>query len=66
MLVEIGRQIRSLRVQKNLRREDMAERAGLSMAYIGAIERGERNLTLRTLCKLGKALEESIITIQVF
>ena len=37
----IGRNIRKYRMAKNLRQEDLADRAGLSPNYIGMIEQGE-------------------------
>ena len=36
----IGRNIRKYRLEKKLRQEDLAERANLSINYVGAIERG--------------------------
>ena len=41
-LKTIGKNIRKYRVMKNLRREALAEKADLSVNYVGAIERGEK------------------------
>lgn len=61
-LVALGLAIRSLRERKAVSQEAFALEAGLHRTYIGAIERGERNigvLTLRTLALgLGVALSE--------
>lgn len=37
--LSIGRNIRKYRMAQNLRQEDLAEKTGLSVNYIGAIER---------------------------
>lgn len=55
-LKSIGRNIRKFRVMKKLRQEDLAERAGLSTNYIGALERGEKIPSLETLIEIINAL----------
>lgn len=44
----IGKNIRKYRLEKRLRQEDLAERAGLSTNYIGMVERGEKIPSLET------------------
>jgi transcriptional regulator with XRE-family HTH domain len=38
----LSRNIRSLRVHSGLSQEELAEKAGISVPYLGAIERGEK------------------------
>ena len=55
-LESIGRNIRKYRLVKKLRQEDLAEKAGLSINYVGAIERGEKVPSLETLLVIINAL----------
>ncbi len=49
---KLGERIRTERLRLNLTRAQLAENAGISDTYMGAIERGERSLTLDTLVRL--------------
>ena len=44
----IGKNLRKYRLERKLRQEDLAERAGLSTVYIGMVERGEKVPSLET------------------
>lgn len=48
--------LRRLRIKLGLSQEEFAERCGLHRTYIGAIERGERNVTLKTLAHIAESL----------
>jgi len=52
----LGRRIRMLRLRQELTQEALGERAELNYKYLGAIERGERNLSLKQLLKIAQAL----------
>jgi transcriptional regulator with XRE-family HTH domain len=52
-----GKRVRQLRLKKKLSQERLAELAGLHITFVGAIERGKRNLSLVTIVKLAKALK---------
>lgn len=54
-----GKQIRMLREKKGLTQETLAFEADLHRAYIGQIERGEKNIGLENIEKLAKALRIS-------
>ncbi|MBI3887578.1 helix-turn-helix transcriptional regulator [Candidatus Microgenomates bacterium] len=55
----IGKNVRQIREKKNITQEQLAFDAGLNRAYIGYIERGERNPSTETLVKIAKALKVS-------
>lgn len=55
----IGKNIRKYRLEKKLRQEDVAERAGLSTNYIGMLERGEKLPSLGTFIRILNVLEIS-------
>lgn len=48
----LGQKVRMLRKALGLSQEELGHRSGLTTAYIGLIERGERNITLDTLLGL--------------
>jgi transcriptional regulator with XRE-family HTH domain len=54
--VALGRAIRELRARRGWSQEGLAFHARLHRNYIGAIERGEINPTLRTLLALERGL----------
>ncbi len=53
---EVGLRIRKYRVKKRLSQEELAFEAGLHRAYIGQIERGEKNIGVQNLEKIAQAL----------
>lgn len=56
----IGLNIRIIREQRGLSQEGLAAIAGLHRAYIGQIERGEKNIGLQNLEKIANALNVDI------
>jgi len=56
---QVGLSIKKYRKKIGLSQEDLAFEAGLHRAYIGQIERGEKNLGLINLEKIAEALKIS-------
>lgn len=56
----IGSNIRRIREQRGLSQEKLGAIAGLHRAYIGQIERGEKNIGLQNLEKIANALKVDI------
>ena len=55
----VAQNVRKLRHKLQISQEHLAERCGLHRTYVGAIERGERNITLNTLRLLARSLRVS-------
>lgn len=60
ILKTFGYRIRELRKQKDLTQEELAERARLHYTYVGIVERGEKNISLKNIEKIVKALNVSM------
>jgi len=56
-LLLLGKRVRKLRKSLGFSQETLASEAGLDRSYIGGIERGERNVSFKTLNALAKALK---------
>ncbi|MFJ6327641.1 helix-turn-helix domain-containing protein [Brucella anthropi] len=52
----MARNLRRIRHDENLTQEELADRAGLSMRYIGAIERGDVSASVTVLGQIAEAL----------
>ncbi len=57
---KVGLNIRKIREEKDLSQEKLAALANLHRTYIGQIERGEKNIGLKNLEKIAKALKVNI------
>jgi len=55
-LEAFGKRLRALRHAAGLTQEALADQAGLHWTYVGQIERGERNLTLKNVLRLAAGL----------
>jgi transcriptional regulator with XRE-family HTH domain len=54
--IRIAERVRALRTAAGLSQEALGARAKLHRTYIGAVERGEKSITVVTLAKLARAL----------
>lgn len=50
----VGRNLRAYREAKGLSQEAFADTLGVHRTYMGGIERGERNLTLKSLERMAE------------
>lgn len=53
----LGKTIRKHRERLKWSQEKLAEEAGLHWTYIGGIERGERNVAIRNIVKIARAMK---------
>ena len=58
--LRLGRGVRRHRIAAGLTQEELARRARLHRTYIGAVERGERNLTILSLVRIARALDTEL------
>jgi transcriptional regulator with XRE-family HTH domain len=57
ILRKFGERVRILRLQRGITSQmDLSLKTGLDLTYIGGIERCERNVALRNIEKIAKAL----------
>ena len=56
VLQALGTAIRTRRLELGLSQEELGFRAGLDRTYIGGIERGERNVSLKNIQAIAQAL----------
>jgi len=59
----VGQNIKRLRKQRKLSQEDFEDLAGIHRTYVGSVERGERNVTLKMLAQFAVALEVNPVTL---
>ncbi len=60
ILVKFGKRVQELRKSKGFSQEEFGFNADLHRTYIGMIERAERNITLKNIVKISKALNISL------
>jgi transcriptional regulator with XRE-family HTH domain len=53
---QVGRNLRAFRLKLGLSQEAFADQLMFHRTYMGAIERGERNLTLRSVERIAERL----------
>ncbi len=63
VLRNLGGRIRTLRRQRGLTQEDLAEAVDLSVAYMSLIERGGRNPPFTTVVAIAHALHVPLIDV---
>ena len=56
---QFGSRLRELRKKAGFSQEELGFKAGIHRTYIGAIERGEQNISIDNIHKLAKALKIS-------
>lgn len=54
--VEFGRRVRALRVAADWTQERLAAECGMHFTYVASVERGERNISLKNILRMARAL----------
>lgn len=55
-LVQFGEKVRWWRKKRGLSQDELAALSGLHRTYIGSVERGEQNISLRNILKIAASL----------
>lgn len=63
LIKNFGKSVRKAREEKGFSQEKLAELTGLHRTYIGGIERGERNASIKSIQKIANALKINISTL---
>ena len=59
-MIAFGKRVREVRKSKGISQERLAEMAGIDRSYMGNIERGEKNITLKKAYEVCDALDIKI------
>jgi len=54
---KFGKRVRKLRKDKMMTQEELAFYVGVHRTYIGSVERAEKNLSLKNIFRIAKALD---------
>jgi transcriptional regulator with XRE-family HTH domain len=57
---KLGKRVATLRRKKGFSQEGFAHECGFNRSYMGAVERGEKNITLAMTNKIARALNISL------
>ncbi len=63
---QFGERIRELRLAMRLSQEQLAFKSGMHRTYLGGIERGERNPSLKNIAAIAKALGVTLSQLFLF
>ena len=59
-IIAFGKRVREVRKAKGISQEKLAELANIDRSYMGNIERGEKNVTLKKVYEICDALKVDI------
>jgi len=57
---QFGLRVRELRLARGLSQEELAFKVGIHRTYLGGVERGERNPSLKNIAAIATALDISL------
>lgn len=55
--VQFGERLRSLRLERGMSQEALADRAVVHRTYVSSVERGQRNVSIDIIVRLAAALD---------
>jgi transcriptional regulator with XRE-family HTH domain len=57
---KFGKRIKELRSEHKMTQEDLAFKVGVDRSYMGFLERGEKNPTLKNIAKIAEVLKVTL------
>jgi transcriptional regulator with XRE-family HTH domain len=60
ILAAFGRNVKKLREEKGFSQEQLAEKADVDRTYLSDVERGARNLGIKNVARIAKALGTTV------
>jgi len=63
---QFGKRVRELRLARGLSQEELAFRSGVHRTYLGGIEQGKRNPSLKNVAAISKALGVTLSELFLF
>lgn len=60
ILIKFGKRLKTLRKERRLTQKEFSVKSGLHVNYIGMVERGERNPSLKNIEIFAKTLDMSL------
>ena len=66
LLKKFGTHLKELRIKQNLSQVELANKGSFDRNYIGMLERGERNPSLKNLNRIAEALDIDLSTLLKF
>ena len=57
VLIQFGKKIKEFRLQNKWSQEELADKSGFHRTYIGMVERGERNISLKNIEKFAETFK---------
>ena len=66
LLTALGKRIQAIRIQKGITQQALGDQIGVNAHYISNIERGQKNITIKTLAKIADGLGVELFELLLF
>ncbi len=63
VLEKLGKTLKNIRIEKGLTQEALAEKVGIHPTYVGKLESGKNNVSIKMLFKISRALNTKLYNI---
>ena len=63
VLEKLGKTLKNIRIEKGLTQEALAEKVGIHPTYVGKLESGKNNVSIKMLFKISRALNTKLFDI---